>query len=72
MTTWLWIGIVVLCVALVVAEVVSHRRREREVLDCGCTGANRAVYSCGTCGRTACAEHRFDPHDCRAHLEREA
>ena len=72
MTTFLWIGIVALCVALAVAELVSHRRRDREVLDCGCPAANRAVYDCGTCGHTRCAEHRDDTHDCTTHMGQEA
>ncbi|GAA2346784.1 hypothetical protein [Dactylosporangium salmoneum] len=39
------------------ADAVDAGRR----LDCGCRD-DRTRYVCG-CGRTACEQHRSDPHD---------
>jgi hypothetical protein len=49
-------------VAARIARLFGYRKPEPPTLKCGCTDdAHR--YVCG-CGRTACEQHRNDPHAC--------
>jgi len=71
-TSIMWLILAAIIAAIVAAEVIDRRQRDREVLDCGCPADGRPTYFCITCGHTRCAEHRDDIHDCTAHMGQEA